>query len=218
MNWKKNGNFWFLGAFLGVTGLLSAAVLGLTNGLVAPRIAAAEEQAKTALFGELIPVFNNRPAEEKVQIDGVTIYPARKNGTLTGVIAEASGSGYGGKLTILVGISNLGFIQQILVTDDKETPGLGKKCTERKFQKTIKNFWKATPAGLPPNKFLDKFKGKSRQTVTDWRVKKDGGTISYVSGATVTSRAIAKLADQSTEAARKFIIQEKINAERGAEK
>lgn len=62
----------------------------------------------------------------------------------------------------------------MLITAQGETPGLGANVCERKFSKTIFNFFQPTPEGLPPNWFLDQFDGKTAAKNSGWKVKKDG--------------------------------------------
>ena len=50
--------------------------------------------------------------------------------------------------------------------------------------------------GLAPNKILDQFDGKKASPDANWQVKKDGGEIDFISGATVTSRAVTLLVSE----------------------
>jgi len=193
-------NFWVLGAFLGAVGLLSALVLALVSALTAPAIARADQRAKSAALRQLIPDFDNDPARETLRIDGVTFMAARRGGKLVGVAAEAeTNSGYAGTIRELVGFAPDGRILAVLVTDEKETPGLGKNVCERKFKKTIFNFFRPAPRGLPPNPVLDQFTGRRAGDRVDWRVRKDGGDFEYRTGATVTSRAVTELTGRAAK-------------------
>lgn len=194
MKLKDCENFWVLGAFLGAVGLLSALVLALVSALTAPAIAKADQRTKSAALRQLIADFDNDPSRESLTVDGVTFMAARKGGKLVGVAAEAeTNSGYGGAIRELVGFAPDGSILAVLVTDEKETPGLGKNVCERKFKKTIFNFFRPAPKGLPPNPVLDQFTGRRAGDRSVWRVKKDGGDFEYRTGATVTSRAVTEL-------------------------
>ena len=200
MKLKECENFWILGAFLGAVGLVSALVLGLVSTLTAPAIAKADQRTKSAALRQLIPEFDNDPARESCVIDGVTFMAARRGGVLVGIAAEAeTNSGYGGKIRELVGFAPDGSILAVLVTDENETPGLGKVVCERKFKKTIFNFFRPTPKGLPPNEILDQFTGRKADGRGNWRVKKDGGDFEYRTGATVTSRAVTELTGRAAQ-------------------
>ncbi len=200
MKLKECENFWILGAFLGAVGLVSALVLSLVSSLTAPAIARADQRAKSAALRQLIPDFDNDPAAEVLKLDGVAFMAARRGGALIGVVAEAeTNSGYAGTIRELVGFDPDGRILAVLVTDEKETPGLGKNVCERKFKKTIFNFFRLAPAGLPPNEILDQFSGRRAGDRSVWRVRKDGGDFEYRTGATVTSRAVTGLTGRAAE-------------------
>ena len=195
-------NFFVLGLFLGAVGLLSALVLALVSDLTAPEIRKADQRAKSAALKQLqLGEFDNDPAQEKWESDGVTFMAVRKGGRLVGIVAETETKGYGGTIRELVGFRPDGTITAVIVTDEHETPGLGKNVCERKFKKTIFNFFKPAPEGLAPNPILDQFSGKKAKAgdKTGWRVKKDGGDFDYRTGATVTSRAVTGMTGRAAQ-------------------
>lgn len=200
MKLKECENFWVLGAFLGAVGLFSALVLAVVSDVTGPAVAEADKRAKSAALKRLMGDFDNDPAREKREIDGVVFMAARRNGELVGIAAEAETmNGYAGKIRELVGFSPDGRILAVLVTEEKETPGLGKVVCERKFKKTIFNFFKPVPPGLPPNPILDQFSGRTAEGNSVWRVKKDGGDFEFRTGATVTSRAVTELTGRAVK-------------------
>lgn len=87
------------------------------------------------------------------------------------VAFEQFGGGFGGDLGVMVGYQlNTGDIAAIGITTMSETPGLGTKVKEKSF--------------------LSQFSGLSKDA--NLMVKKDGGEIDAVSGATVSSRAVTQ--------------------------
>ncbi|MBO5308843.1 MAG: RnfABCDGE type electron transport complex subunit G [Lentisphaeria bacterium] len=191
MKLRETENIVILGIFLALTGLISALVLAVVSGVAEGPIKAAELRNATAALKDVLPTFDNNPAQCKTEVNGITFYGAKKNGKLVGFAAEGSNKlGYAGNITAVIGFEPDGTIRSILITKQGETPGLGTKACERKHVKTIFNFWKPAPAGLAPNAFLDQFKGKK---TGNYKVAKDGGKIDYITGATVTSRAITAL-------------------------
>jgi len=93
-----------------------------------------------------------------------------KGGEIVGVAFEAvSLEGYAGKIVTMVGVDPDGVITGIRILEHKETPGLGSKITGEKF--------------------LALFIGRSLEN-TRWAVKKDGGDIDQITGATISPRAI----------------------------
>ena len=71
----------------------------------------------------------------------------------------------------MVGFAINGDIQRIVVIEHKETPGLGSKMSSPKF--------------------LDQFFGKNPAQMK-LKVKKDGGEVDAITGATITSRAFSE--------------------------
>ena len=136
-----------------------------------------EEQVMTNVQGPALKqIFldtNNDPVADrkKMTIPGseeeVTVFPALKDGKLQAVALEASGKGYGGQVNVIVGFNVAAdTLVGISVTTHKETPGLGSRIQEPAFTKQFK--------GKDPGKAM---------------LKKDGGDIDAISGATYSSIA-----------------------------
>jgi electron transport complex protein RnfG len=107
----------------------------------------------------------------------IDVYRAKKNNQVIAVIIESvAPDGYSGEIKTLVGVDHEDKILGVRVITHKETPGLGDYIEIDKSQ-WIKNF---------DLKSLDKVSEKQ------WAVKKDGGDFDYVSGATITPRAVIK--------------------------
>lgn len=105
----------------------------------------------------------------------VLVFPALRDGKLQAVAMEASGKGYGGEVNVLVGFDiEADNLVGISVTTHKETPGLGSRIQEGSFTKQFK--------GKTPEKSL---------------LKKDGGDIDAISGATLSSVATADAVKQA---------------------
>ncbi len=113
---------------------------------------------------------------------------------LVAVIAETSAHGFGGTIRLLVSIdASTSKISRVVVTEHKETPGLGSQATERKVEKSL---WKSSElkeGELPPNDYLDRsFAGKA---VMEFRRVKSASPdhpeeIEAVSGATYSSHGV----------------------------
>ncbi len=206
--WQETENVWALGLFLAAVGFLAALVLALISQLTAgPIREAAARQANEALR-QVLPAFDNQPSEDRVTVkleDGreVIFYRARRGGELVGVAAEGEVPGYAGPVRGLVGFDPDGTVRTMLILKQQETPGLGANVCSRQEKKTIFTLFSGAPKreGLPPNPVLDQFSGR-RSDGTPWRVTKDGGDAVYITGATVTSRAVTQLAYELAEAFR----------------
>jgi electron transport complex protein RnfG len=211
---KKEDSIFVLCISLAIIAAVAAGVLALANQLTLKARNDAKLKQTVEALKKLQPALTNNPDAEKKVItnkekQNVTFYPATADGKLLSIIGEAiSPIGYGGNMTVLVAFAPDGAIQNVLVTANKETPGLGTVVVDRVRQKTIKTLLegsKKNQNSLPPNKFLDQFDGKiyvpaDQETAkekanpnyipsTKFKVKKDGGDIDEVSGATISSRA-----------------------------
>jgi electron transport complex protein RnfG len=109
--------------------------------------------------------------EEKTSI----AWQARANQTPIAIVLPVTApDGYGGAIRLLVGVSVNGQVTGVRVVEHHETPGLGDYIDLAKSQ------------------WIHIFDGKSLQNTPDkaWQVKKDGGEFDYVTGATITPRAV----------------------------
>ena len=89
----------------------------------------------------------------------------------------APGKGYGGAVTIALGITNEGEVVGIQILDaSNETPGLGQNST--------KETWNSQYVGMKSDKTLS--------VVKDGSGSADNGTVNAISGATITSKAVTR--------------------------
>ena len=83
----------------------------------------------------------------------------------------------------------------------------GLYTTDRKNEKRLSDLFsgKKPKEGLPANPYLDQFASHSAGDAwtTPWKIKKDGGNADYISGATLSSRAVTDLAWRAASAFRK---------------
>ena len=198
---KETENILVLGIFLGVCGAIAALVLAFFADLTREPIKKMKMQAVNSALKEVLPEFDNSPGNNTFTKDGVIFYGAKKGGKLVAVAASGfTMKGYSGKIVAMVGLELDGKIRKIagkklsavLITEQKETPGLGTVVCERKRQKTIVSIFKkpGKDANLPPeNKILDQFAGK-KAGKTPWQVTKAGGQFDYMTGATISSKAV----------------------------
>jgi electron transport complex protein RnfG len=147
-----------------------------------------DAKAKRIFLNQVIPadLYDNNLVKDTISVEptsllgnkrNIDIYRAKKNNQVIAVIIEAvTPDGYSGEIKTLVGIDQEDKILGVRVITHKETPGLGDYIEIDKSQ-WIKNF---------DLKSLDKISEKK------WAVKKDGGDFDYISGATITPRAVIK--------------------------
>ena len=95
----------------------------------------------------------------------VNVFPAFKDGKLIGVAIESFGQGYGGEVGVMAGFDiTTDALVSIGITTMRETPGLGTVIANDPFTKLF--IGKTLPIAL----------------------KKDGGEIDAISGATISSQ------------------------------
>ena len=157
--------------------------LGYVNDITLEPKAKARLAKKTKALELVLPEFDNNPIEQvrrfksdKVK-DSVEVYRAIKDSILVGMaITGTSEKGYSGIVKLMVGFEPDGKIRNITVLQQKETPGLGTKMKGEKFIQQYR--------GKDPNNF-------------DLRVKKDGGEVDALAGATISTRAFSEATQQA---------------------
>jgi electron transport complex protein RnfG len=167
-------------AVLAVTTLAAGLLLGGTDALTRDRIAAQvkaerDRAARDALGLAATDTLKDQPFQDaQGQVDAIAGYQGE---TLKGYVYGATGNGYGGQMQVLVAVDGEGKIIKATVVTQKETPGLGTKTT------------------LPD--FLDQLKGRTLDPTLE--LKKLGGEIDAVTGATISSKAVLSAARSALE-------------------
>jgi len=206
INLKKTENVIVLGLFLGIISGVSAAILGYVSEMTKEPIKKAQMAKTNQALREVLPEFDNSPSTEMFNCKSadtekfpVIFYPAKKDGVIVGFAGQSiTKKGYGGEIEVMAGLNPDGSVRTVIVTRQNETPGLGTVVTERKRTVTIFDLLgkgeKIDKSTLPPNPILDQFKGHSVSSsdswTRPWSVKKDGGQLNFVTGATISSRAV----------------------------
>lgn len=149
-----------------------AAALGFVYSVTKEPIEKANKAKEIQAIKEVLPAFNNDPTLEVKVIEGLTFYPASKDGKNVGVAVKTyTEKAFSGRFDMMVGFNPDGSIHNTVVLDQKETPGLGTKMKEPKFKDQFNNLNIGTLNGK------------------EVKVKKDGGSIDAITAATITSRA-----------------------------
>ena len=133
-----------------------------------------ERQAKEAMKAMAVVLpsatdFEPVPAIELSAASGeekgiIEAYLGKAAGSTVGAIVKVEGAGYGGMITMLVGMDTQGVCQGMQVISQSETPGLG--------------------ANVKEEPFYGQFAGKKGVL----SITKEGGQIDGISGATISSR------------------------------
>jgi Na+-translocating ferredoxin:NAD+ oxidoreductase subunit G len=148
--------------------VLAATYTGVTDRIEANRIAALNASLAAILPGRDLTF-------ETLDADGPAIYRAMEAGEVLGYAIRVQTQGYGGTITMLVGISrDLDEILGLEIVEQIETPGLGGRIREQAFRGQF--------AGLDPD--------ESVSYVRNVQPNPDENEIQAITGATITSRAV----------------------------
>lgn len=108
------------------------------------------------------------------------VLKAQVDGQDAGYVVTCSGKGYGGAVTMALGIDGEGVIRGIQITDcSNETPGLGQNSTNKDWN----------------GQFVGTNTSQDINVVKDGSGSADAGTINAISGATITSSAVTRAVD-----------------------
>jgi len=156
-------------AVLFVITAVAAAILASVNKVTAPVIAKNEKLAQEKAMKAVLPAVD---AFEEIE------FKAPKGSTVSGVYKSDAGfavkvapKGYGGPISMIVGVDNELKVTGVEIISQTETAGVGTKCTQTSFT----------------NQFI----GKTENII----VAKNGAKeneIDGISGATVSSKAVTK--------------------------
>ena len=157
-----------------VAGLALAAVHEVTKEPIVVAQENARDAAYSAVFTDAAN-FKERAGEISFESKSVTIDEVRDALDASGanigwVMQVTTKEGYGGDVTLVMGVTSDGTLTGIKVIEMSETPGLGAKCTG--------------------SKFTDKFSGIKAGSVTVEEGSADNNKVDAISGATYTTNAV----------------------------
>jgi len=135
-----------------------------------------------AALKAILPEFDNNPTDEKFTLPDypqLEFYPAKKGGQGIGWAIKTVSIGFSGEVWIMVGFDVNKHILNTQVLSQTETPGLGTKMTQDKFQAQFR--------GQNPAEFK-------------LMVKKDGGSVDALTAATISSRAFCEALNKAAKA------------------
>ncbi|MBU1669782.1 MAG: FMN-binding protein [Actinobacteria bacterium] len=171
-----------LGVTLMVVGLVAALGLGLTYTVTRKKIAEQDRMAEAEAAADALPGVES-PSELK-EDKSLTTAARKQSPAVQKVFTNPLGriyvvrtKGYGGPLTLAVGIGPDGEVKGIAVVESRETVGVGSKALE------------------PGN--LEKYEGKKAKD--ELAIGKD---VQAITGATITSKAVAAQVKAALEADR----------------
>ncbi len=140
--------------------LITVTLLNFTESITRAQIEARQHERIQALLFELFPEMSDFKFEDD-------LYTIFDNSTEIGYAFLATGVGYAGDIDVLVGLEDATTLKGITVVSHQETPGLGDKIAE--------------------SDFTNQFRGLDIDGVA---LRKDGGQVDGVTGATISSQAV----------------------------
>lgn len=175
---KKESTFLNMTITLFVITMVAGLSLGYVNDITVGPKAEAKLARKVNALKQVMAEFDNNPVEDVKMIkselvkDSVEVYTGTMKGVKSGIaVVGSSEKGYSGLVKLMIGFESDGAIKNIVVLEQKETPGLGTKMKE--------------------DKFLRQFRGKNPSTF-NLKPKKDGGDVDALTGATISTRAFSE--------------------------
>ena len=150
-----------------ITAAVAAALAGV-NAIADPLIQAHKAEKIQKAMEEVLPGAEGLAEVEFTDATGTVNKVYASN---SGYVAEVAPAGFGGSITMMVGILPDGTVSGISVVSHTETAGLGSV---------------AAASNAAGENFRGQFVGQSGNLAVD----KDGGNIDAITSATITSRAV----------------------------
>lgn len=184
----KNSKFILkLAAILFAISFICTLLLVLCNALTEDRIALLKKEAENKAKTDVLPVADTF---EAVQAKGVAEAYIGKDsdGNTVGYCFKTEPNGFGGKITIMVGIAADGKVSGVKITNLTETPGLGARATDESW--------------------LSQFSRKDGEISVVKAGSAKGNEINAISGATITSKAVSQGVSSAINAAKELMKRE----------
>lgn len=159
-------------------------LLATVNAVTRDRIAELAVQADTAFKRTILPdaeVFTDLDIPAGHPDVSSVVEGSVASGTIVGHVVTAASRGYAGPVAVMVGFSPDGTILDVLVVEDDETPGLGKKVHEDAFLSAFDQKDATAVFSVKPYDFI----------LT---------RIDAVAGATISSRAVSDAVNKACAA------------------
>jgi len=186
MSGETTTAIWPGGMILAALAAVCTGLVALTHSGTAPRIAANEQ---AYLEQSLKPVlegidYDGQLSESTIVIapphdlpgdDPVTVYRVyADNAPIAALFVVTAKGGFAGPIRLLIGVDAHGTVTGVRVLSHRETPGLGDMIDADKSD------------------WIQQFKGHSLSNPSPpaWTIRRDGGAIDQLTGASITSRAV----------------------------
>lgn len=152
-----------LALIVAVTAAMLVGVNAATSGIIAEREEAEGAAARASLISGTFRQLSSEELPADCPKTVTAVYAAENGGTLSGYCMYVSVNGFGGSISMVVGMDADLTVTGVRILSDSETPGIGSKAVAE------------------DGTFLPQFRGLSTRNLTG---------ISAVSGATISSKAV----------------------------
>lgn len=162
--------------------LVAAVLLAFTNQATADKIDAMTKEQAKASQSKVLDTAASFDEQQVVVGEETYVYQIGKDaaGQTVGYVFTTAANGYGGQVKVMTAVLPDGTVKQIEILDvNNETPGLGQNA---------KN-----------DSFFTQFAGK-KTGLTVTKNAGDGNQIQAITGATITSKAVAKAVNDALAA------------------
>ena len=176
----------YQGGLLGMFATLAATLLVAGNVATYDVIEQRKAEDLQYSLGQVIPdsIHDNNLLDDKLVLQhqgkDVVVYRGLKRPEVEAVAYGVQEQGYGGEISMIMGVNRDGELLGVRILSHTETPGLGDRI------EVEKDDWVYSFDGLSFEKLPEK----------KWAVKKDGGVFDQFSGATITPRAVVRAVKQ----------------------
>jgi len=160
-----------------ISGLIIAATYFITAPIATQKNAMLKEQAMKDL---VVNADSFKTVPKKAQW-----YAAEKKGKVIAYIVPSETKGYGGKIEMLVAVSNNGKVIDYNILTANETPGLGSNASKDSFR--------------------ERFKGKKSEALKVVKDPSNKINIQAMTGATITSTAVTKGVKEAVDEVDEFV-------------
>ncbi|MDP4152132.1 MAG: RnfABCDGE type electron transport complex subunit G [Bacillota bacterium] len=181
---KKHNEIIRLGLILFTITFITALLLAFVNGITKDKIA--ENSAKTKKEA-MQQIFSNADSFDKLNLAATDVvtegYTAKKDGKSIGYVISVEPQGFGGAISMLVGITPDKKVSTYVITNMNETPGLGTKAKDASFS--------------------SQFKDKTAN-IKVVKTTPSNNEVQAISGATISSNAVTKGINAALDAVSKL--------------
>lgn len=164
---------------------IAAICLGFVNNITLKPIAAQIEKTTNEAMSKILPSASTfKSAEDYTPTDSSNVkaysigYEKGEDTPIVGYAVSVVSKGYGGELSIMVGISNEGVIQGVTLISHSETPGLGANAD---------------------SEWINQYKDKSGELSVTKSASSSESEIQAITSATITSKAITDAVNEVTD-------------------